>query len=167
MALCVVALAKQHRVKAFDCGNLNLNHWLQTTAQQHQTKSLSKTWVLVDDAAPETIIGFYALAIRGLVPSQTLPLDIIKKLPSRIPGFTLARLGISLGGQQHGHGKRLLFDAMRRAKNLAEQAGGVALFVDAKDDMAAAFYAKYGFLPLPGEPLILVMPLAAIPDAVG
>ena len=165
MALCIVRLNKQHNIKAFDCGNIHLNNWLNATTQQHQTKSLSRTYVLVNDEAADTVLGYYALAIRGLAETQLLPPAMTKKLPARIPGFTLARLGISVAGQGQGHGKRLLFDALRRAKSLAEQVGGVALFVDAKDDVAAKFYAKYGFQAFPSDPLTLVIPLATIPDA--
>ena len=83
MALCVALLNEGHDIKAFDCGNRDLNNWLQTIAQQHQKKLLSKTYVLVNDEAPGIVIGFYALAIRGLVDIDLLPAAIAKKLPSR------------------------------------------------------------------------------------
>jgi hypothetical protein len=41
-----------------------------------------------------------------------------------------------------------------------EHVGVHALFVDAKDKPAAGFYRKYGFRPLPSDPLRLVLPLA-------
>jgi len=40
-------------------------------------------------------------------------------------------------------------------------AGGIGLFVDAKDDAAAAFYARFGFEPT-SAPLTLFMPLETI-----
>ena len=39
----------------------------------------------------------------------------------------------------------LLVDAMIRAKYVARQVGGFALFVDAKDEATAGFYAHFGF----------------------
>jgi hypothetical protein len=44
-----------------------------------------------------------------------------------------------------------------------EHVGVHALFVDAKDTLAAAFYAKYGFQPLPDDPLRLVLVIARLP----
>jgi hypothetical protein len=48
-------------------------------------------------------------------------------------------------------------DAISRAKLVLEHVGVHARFVDAKDDQAAAFYRKYGFRPLPTDPLTLVL----------
>lgn len=53
-------------------------------------------------------------------------------------------------------------DAIKRAKLVFEHVGVHALFVDAKDTRAAAFYRKYGFRPLPSNPLTLVLPLAGM-----
>lgn len=57
----------------------------------------------------------------------------------------------------------LLVDAMSRARHASKSVGGWGLFVDAKDEEAAAFYRKYGFMVLPSNPLILVMPFAGMP----
>ena len=162
MASCVVPLDKTHDVKSFECASPELTQWLQTIARQHQEKSLSKTFVLVDDNSPETIIGFYALAIRGIVTRETLPPALAKKFPSKVPGFTIARLAITSGASGQGLGGELLVDAMRRAKQVSEQAGGPFLFVDAKDEEAAAFYKHFGFVPLPDDPLTLVIPMSII-----
>jgi hypothetical protein len=51
---------------------------------------------------------------------------------------------------------------MERVFMAAQNVGGFALFVDAKDG-AASFYAKYGFEPLPDDPDTLVMPIASMP----
>jgi hypothetical protein len=53
-------------------------------------------------------------------------------------------------------------DAIKRAQLVLEHVGVNALFVDAKDTRAAAFYRKYGFRPLPGTPLTLVLALASV-----
>ena len=49
------------------------------------------------------------------------------------------------------------------ARDQANEIGGYALFVDAKDAAAAAFYKKYGFTAFPDDPLILCMPFADMP----
>jgi GNAT superfamily N-acetyltransferase len=153
----VEPLNKNHDVNGFDCGTPKLNEWLQTIAGQHQAKSLSKTYLLVADSAE--IVGFLTLAVRGMTPKETMPPGMVKKLPKEIPGFTLARLAVSERFKGQGYGEFLLFDAIARAQDVAEQTGGPFLFVDAKDAEAAAFYMKYGFAPFPSDPLTLVLRL--------
>jgi GNAT superfamily N-acetyltransferase len=153
-----------HEVKYFNCGNEILNKWLQQTARQHQKNSISQTFVLAEEDAPGTVLGFYALALRAMTPSEELPADVAKKLPWSVPGITLARLAVQEGEQGKRYGEDLLVDAMIRARNASKGVGGWALFVDAKDQKAAAFYRKYGFTPLPSNPLMLFMPFADMPE---
>lgn len=80
-----------------------------------------------------------------------------------VPGYTLARLAISEAQRGKGYGELLLSAAMAKAKDAADNVGGFALFVDAKHDDAASFYLHYGFARLPSHPLVLAMPIAAIP----
>ena len=54
-------------------------------------------------------------------------------------------------------------NAMDRVREAADAVGGYALFVDAKDDDAAAFYKQYGFVPCPSAPLLLVMMVSELP----
>jgi GNAT superfamily N-acetyltransferase len=55
----------------------------------------------------------------------------------------------------HGHavGKALLKDAMRRTLQAAEIAGIGAFAVRAKDEDARRFYARFDFVPSPGDPM--------------
>lgn len=164
MATRIVSLAASHEVKAFDCGSNALNLFFQITAGQHQKKSISKTYVLIDDESPTEVIGFYTLAVRRMVAKDDLPPAMAKRMRREIPGFSLARLAVRQGMQGRGHGECLLFHAMDRAARVAGEIGGYAIFVDAKDGSAAAFYAKYGYAPLPDSPLILCMPFMQLPS---
>jgi GNAT superfamily N-acetyltransferase len=158
-------LNREHEVAQFDCGNPVLNDWLAKIARQHQKNALSSSFVLIDDQEPAKVLGFYALAIRGLVHSATLPATMGKRLPTQVPGLTLARLAIASSEQKKGYGELLLLDAMVRAKKVSGQTGGYALFVDAKDQNAAQFYGKFGFAALPSSPLTMAIPIAAIAAA--
>ncbi len=163
MATRVVPLETTHEVQAFDCGNDDLNVFLQATAGQHQRKLISKTYVLVDDAVPTEVMGYYSLAVRGMVPKDELPPQMAKRMPREVPGFTLARLAIREDLKGQGHGEYLLYHALDRAARVAGEIGGYAAFVDAKDEQAAAFYKKYGFTPFPDDPLTLCLPFANMP----
>ena len=81
MALLVIPLNKTHAVAAFDCGEPVLNQWLQTIAMQHQKNGASRTFALIDDAAPTVVLGFFTMAIRNFISSNELPVDLRKRLP--------------------------------------------------------------------------------------
>lgn len=163
MAHSVTALGKVHDINGFDCGTLALNTWLKEIAKQHKSKFLSQTFILVNDAAPATVIAFYALAVRSFTGTEHLPENIAKKLPKQVPGLTLARLAVAHSEKKQGHGETMLVNAMKRARDVAENVGGYALFVDAKDQESADFYKKYGFTPLQSDPFTLFMPFADMP----
>ncbi len=164
MATRIVPLEVGHDVKAFDCGDSDLNFFLQATAGQHQRKFISKTYVLIDDKAPAEVMGFYTVAVRRLVAKHELQPAMAKRLPREVPGFSLARLAVRNDLKGQGHGEYLLYHALDRAARVANEIGGYAIFVDAKDATAAEFYKKYGFTPFPDDPLTLCMPFADMPQ---
>ncbi len=161
MALCIQALNPSHKLDEFDCGRPDLNLWLHSIARQHQKKRISSTFVLVDEDEPSSVIGYYALTICSVVGS-TLPAALSKKLPTSIPGVKLGRLAghILFKGSKLRIGETLLMDALMRSKHISDNAGGFALFVDAIDESVVPFYTRYGFLPLPSQPLTLFIQVA-------
>ena len=160
--LSIQPLTGRHDRSAFESGSAQLDVWLRQTAQQHQRRGISKTFVAVADDAPSRILGFYALTACEIL-AEDLPHDLAKKLPRKIPGIRLGRLAVDRSVQGQGLGELLLVDAIARARRVLEHVGVHALFVDAKDEQAAAFYRKYSFQPLPSDPLRLVLPLAGVP----
>ena len=162
MARKTKTLEAAHDVKEFDCGNELLNTWLRQTASQHVKKKMSQTHCLSKDNHPDQIAGFYTLALRALTPVTQLPPAMQRRLPDNVPGYTLARLAVSKEMQGQGLGAFLLMGAIERVLEIADQIGGAFLFVDAKDAIAARFYAKYGFIPLPSNPHTLVVSLVTL-----
>jgi ribosomal protein S18 acetylase RimI-like enzyme len=82
-----------------------------------------------------------------------------KKLPQRIPGVRLGRLAVDLEFQGKRLGSLMLVDALVRARRIHDEAGGIGLFVDAKDEEAAGWYRRFGFVALPEHPLLLFHPV--------
>ncbi len=94
--------------------------------------------------------------------SEELPPALARRLPRRVPGVRLGRLAVDRSVQGQGLGELLLMNAIDRSRLVLEHVGVHALFVDAKDERAAAFYAKYDFRPLPSDPLRLVLVVAGL-----
>lgn len=159
--LSIQPLAGRHDRRAFESGSAQLDAWLRQTAQQHQRRGISKTFAAATEEAPSRILGFYALTVCEVVADE-LPQDLARKLPRRVPGIRLGRLAVDRSVQGQGLGELLLMDAIKRAKLVLEHVGVHALFVDAKDARAAAFYRKYGFRALPGNPSTLVLAIAGM-----
>ena len=67
--------------------------------------------------------------------------------------------------QRKGLGGQLLLAAGRRCLRASQEVGGVALLIDAKNEVVASWYASYGALRLLDTPLTLLLPLATIKTA--
>lgn len=161
--LRVTELTKAHDRKGFNCGNTALNHFLKNTARQAASKHLSRTFVLTDGESLK-ILGFFSLTVCE-VNILDVPEDQRKKYPPQkgLPAVRLARLGVSLHEQGKGYGEILLAEAISRTARVAEAAGAIGLYVDAKDGKAKSFYEKYGFAATGYEnPFQLFMPTATL-----
>jgi len=149
----ITPLDRCHDRADFDCGVPELNLFLKATARQHAQKGISRTFVLTDGAP--AILGFLTLTLCELHCEQ-LPLLHARKYPLHgLPAVRLARLAVSRKEQKKGYGELLLAEAVHRTALVAEQAGVIGLFVDAKDDAARQFYVRYGFLTIPEHHLQL------------
>jgi GNAT superfamily N-acetyltransferase len=150
------ALQDQHDTEGFTCGVDALDQWLKRIARQHINKGVSRTFVAVDPASPEKILGYYSLTVAE-IDTDKLPKDVAKKLPRRVPLVLIGRLATSVAARRQGVGALLLVDALKRIIRVANEVGVTLVLVDAKDDQAASFYRHFGFVPLPDTPLRLAL----------
>jgi ribosomal protein S18 acetylase RimI-like enzyme len=159
-------LDKSHDRDGFDCGSEPLNLFLKQTARQHAERGISRTFVLVDEGAtaPKPIVGFFALNICQ-IKSESLSQAEAKKLPRDVSGIRLGRLAVSKEHQRQGVGKMLLVAAMGKFTEIFNTAGGIGLFVDAKDQDAKKYYEQFGFVPMPSNELELFLPVKTIHEA--
>ena len=162
--LSIEPLAKKHDRKGFDCGDRKLNEFLQRTAKQHAEREISRTFVLVDNDAPEKIVGYYTLTVCEVIPEQ-IDDPRLQRYPHPMPAAKLARLAICANHQQKGFGQNLLLNAMERSEQISENVGLIGLFVDAKDENAAGYYKRFGFVPTNNNPLVLFLSIATIRQA--
>jgi GNAT superfamily N-acetyltransferase len=161
--LRIEPLGLRHDRTGFDCGVAALDRYLRETARQHIAKGVAKTFVLVDEAAgvPKPVLGFFTLSLCQVL-ADDVPPKWAKKLPGQIAAMRLGRLAVARAHQRKGLGKVLLVEAIYKVAAVADAAGGIGLFVDAKNRTAADFYAHYGFEPTPTGPLTLFMPMDTV-----
>ena len=159
-------LAKSHDREGFDCGSEPLNLFLKQTARQHAERGISRTFVLVEEGsvAPKPILGFFSLNICQLK-SESLPTEAARRLPRDVSGIRLGRLAVAKLCQRQGIGKTLLVAAMEKSLEIFNTAGGIGLFVDAKDQAAKCYYEQFGFVATPSNELELFLPLKTIQAA--
>jgi GNAT superfamily N-acetyltransferase len=160
-------LARHHDRVHFDCGVPALNEYLQRYARQNHESGGAKTFVALSIETPSRVLGYYTISPGAMAFTQ-VPAAITKRLGRyEVPVFRLGRLAVALTAQGQGLGGELLLAAGERALAVAQQVGGVALAIDAKDERAATWYERFGALRLLDDPLKLVLPLETVRRAVG
>ncbi len=157
----VEPLGPRHDRAAFSCGVGALDNYLRLYARQELKRRITAPYVLTADG--KFIAGYYTLS-QFAVNLCLLPRTVARELPRYpdIPATLLGRLAIDRGFQRQGLGEFLLMDALRRALDHSKQIASFAVIVDAKDETAAAFYRRYGFLALPNVSHRLFLPMATI-----
>ncbi len=154
-------LTRQHDRAGFRCASAPLNAYLQQLARKDTERRVAVAFVMVDDAAPATIVGYYTLSAFAVEVTE-LPVELQKKLPRypRLPATLLGRL--ARDERFPGTGSLLLMDALARAHKQSEQIASLAVVADAKDDAALAFYQKFGFAALGNHSNRVFLPMGTI-----
>lgn len=154
--------ARVHDRTAFHCGVPALDDYLHKYAAQQNAKGISTVFVLVDDAVPSKILGFYTLS-AAQIDVQQLSETERKKLPRYpVPCFRMGRLARDIESHRAGLGEVLIGCAVDRCLHARSLVGAYALLVDAKDEKAKSFYERYGFIPCVDAPMTLYLPLGGV-----
>jgi ribosomal protein S18 acetylase RimI-like enzyme len=135
-----------------------LDRYLRAQAGQDMRRRIANCFV----AAPldtTSVAGYYTLSAAS-IPVVDLPEDVSRRLPRYpvIPAALIGRLAVDRQYRRRGLGAALLFDALERA--IRADAAVFAVIVDAKDETAAAFYARYGFRRFASRSQRLFLPIA-------
>lgn len=148
-----------HNRAAFHSDSEPLNRYLREQVTQDIRRRVAACFVALTDE--QRIAGYYTLASASLLLAN-LPNSTGKKLPRypTVPAVRMGRLAVDQAFKGQGLGGALLADALDRAAR--SEIAAFALMVDAKDEVAAAFYQHHGFIALPDSPLTLFLPLATV-----
>jgi predicted GNAT family N-acyltransferase len=141
-------LGTKHHRAAFSCGVPAMDAYLHKQARQDLKKRVAAPFVITPDG--ETIAGYYTLS-QHAVKLDAVPDEFAKRLPKypMVPATLIGRLAVDSKFRGQGLGEKLLMDALNRSLRLSRELASAAVIVDAKDDTAAAFYRKYGFIEFP------------------
>jgi len=151
-------LGKGHQRKAFSCGNERIDRYFRETVTQDIRRRYATCFV-ARDLETGQIAGFYTLSSSN-IPLTAVPEPLASRLPRypTVPAVLIGWLGRDQFYAGLGLGEALLFDAI---KTVAEAPiGAHAIFADAIDEKAAAFYAGFGFTGLNDRPNTLYLPIA-------
>ena len=128
-----------------------------------QERHISRTFLLVDTAAPTIVLGYYTLSNYALALTN-LPDPLRKGLPKYqpLPAILLGRLTVAGQHQHRGFGKFLLQHALRQALRAAQVSAAYGVAVHAATPDLLPFYHRYGFISLPDNPRHLLAPMTLI-----
>lgn len=138
-----------HDRASFDCGEIELNTFLQTQAAKHMEAGVSRTMLLPASVplpgGKYPICAFYTTAPSS-ISRETLPKVLAKKLPHYpVPVFLLAQLAVHSEYHGQGLGKITLIKALEYLLEVNAHMRAYAIIVDCLNDGAEQFYLKYGF----------------------
>lgn len=150
---------QRHERESFSCGDPALDQFLRAHARKYAERGLGVTWVATSETTPTRIDGYYTLAMNALLADELQSPHI--RL-TRIPVVLLGRLAVETRLQGSGLGTHLLMHALHTAYHLSQLVGAHAVLVDPLNDRVTRWYARYGFLPLPGAPQRLFLTMATL-----
>ena len=151
-------LGKAHDRSGFSCGNDRIDAFFREAVSQDIKRGYATCFVACEQVT-NRVAGFYTLSSSN-VPLTSVPQALTKKLPRypSVPAVLIGWLARHNDFVGVGLGEALLFDAIRTIATAP--IGAHAIFADAIDDKAAAFYEAYGFSRLIGKNLTLYLPVA-------
>ena len=138
-----------HDRASFDCGEDDLNTFIQTHAARHMEAGISTTMLLsASKQLPNgkySICAFYTIT-PGSILRDTLPEADKKKLPFYpVPVFLLAQMAVHSDYQGQGLGKIALIKALEYLLDINSHMRAYAVIVDCLSENIEKFYSKYGF----------------------
>nr|WP_210282977.1 GNAT family N-acetyltransferase [Rhizobium sp. BK049] len=154
-------MTDHHELAEFNSGVVELDDWLRRRARSNQTSGASRTFVVCEESR---VIAYYALA-SGAIKQPEAPGRFRRNMPDPIPVAVVGRLAIDQSYQGRGIGRALVRDAGLRLLNAAEVVGIRGMLVHAISDDARAFYEAVGFLSSPSDPMMLMVGLHDLNNA--
>lgn len=153
-----VPLITEHDIGQFDCGVPTLDDWLTRRARASESRN-ARTYVLCSE---QRVVAYYCLA-AGMIERSAAPGRLRRNAPDALPVAVIGRLAVDRLWSGQGLGAALLADALRRSAMAARTIGIAAVMVQAKDEVAKAFYLRCaGFAEYPADSRTLFLPIEKV-----
>lgn len=147
----------------FRSGVHPLDDYFARHAMPNDRAGVSRCFVLRSDLADLPVVcGFYTLSMAS-VQADAIRAVLKGRLPRYpLPVALIGRLAVDERARGRGFGEDLLIDALARVVSAGGSVGCVGVIVDAKDEGAERFYAKYDFVTVEAEawPHRMFLPMA-------
>lgn len=127
-----------------------MNQWLRRHALRNQQQNISRTTVFTERETGK-LVGYVALA-TGQIEREFLPKKERHGRPAVLPVVVLGQLAVDRRCQGQGMARQLLFYALTTSVALSKDVGCFGVITHPLDDELRSFYAKFGFVDLPGDP---------------
>lgn len=150
-------LTPDHEIEDFDCGEVSLNDWLKRRALKNMGRDATRVYVLRESGTRQ-VVAWYGLSTAS-ISSQVVSGSMQRKMPDPIPALLLGRLAVARSFQKAGLGRALLADCIERSIKISDIGAARLLLTHPLNATVKAFYERYGFVSLPGEPDTLALDL--------
>lgn len=130
-------------LSCFDCGDVEINDFIQNDAKTYEENLLAKTYLAFYNSEP---IGFFSLAM-GSIDAKAVESQDGKKgyRPKKYPAVKIAQMATCKSYQGRDVGKNMLKLAFGLSFDLCKRVGCRVVIVDSKkDEKTVNFYKKYG-----------------------
>jgi len=162
-----------HDRAAFSCGVPQIDNYLKLTAKKGSKADVVRVWVVLD--TDTNTVGSYGINMHA-IDVKDLPETYKNKAGKHglLPAAFIAMIGVDQSQQGNGIGSALVADAVCRIARISDEIGTCVIVLDVFDDGDAdtvarrkTYYETFGFLPLPGQPLRLFMPVQTARELAG
>lgn len=145
----------RHNRDNFDCGEDELNTWLQRYAGQNRRRNTAATWVVVD--AFDSVAAYASVSMTA-VSRASAPEVLAKHAPDPVPALLLGRLAVDRQHAGGGLGTALVAHVLATAVDLNARAACRAVVVTALNARARTWWERLGFTAFePDDPTALDM----------
>ena len=143
-------LAEADDREHFDCGRDSLNQWFRRHAWRNQQSGASRTSVVCETVGGD-VVGYVSLSAAQIERAH-LPKPSRRNQPDPLPAILLGQLAVDRRHQGQGYARALLWFALTTAGRLSQEIGCFGVLTHPLDDDVRAFYRRFGFEELPGDP---------------
>jgi predicted GNAT family N-acyltransferase len=136
-------LKREHKTDGFDCGDVNLNSFLNCDALNWQSRMIAVTRVITFH---DQIIGFYCLSADSIrLDTSELEPGLEEKRILDWPAVKIGRLGRSISYRAQGIGEFIFQRAIGEIREVSKSIGVRFVTVDAYPTKVG-WYEKFGFI---------------------